>query len=116
VRALVSAVLLAALEGCDKAVEQARPVALLSAPATAEIRDYDTVVVPPVADGQVSEPEPAPEPEPEPEELYDPYTYPDWNGYDLDCRDVGRMVRVTGDDPHRLDRDGDGWGCETYGS
>jgi micrococcal nuclease len=33
---------------------------------------------------------------------------------DLDCADVARPVRVVGADPHRLDGDGDGWGCETY--
>jgi micrococcal nuclease len=35
---------------------------------------------------------------------------------DLDCDDIRKMgaapVRVTGADPHRLDGDGDGWGCE----
>jgi endonuclease YncB( thermonuclease family) len=31
---------------------------------------------------------------------------------DLDCADVGGPVRVTGDDPHALDRDGDGTACE----
>ncbi len=44
----------------------------------------------------------------------DPYAYPAWNGIDLDCPDVGRTVKVTGADPHRLDRDRDGWGCESY--
>ncbi len=34
---------------------------------------------------------------------------------DLDCKDVGRTVRVRPPDPHRLDGDGDGWGCESYG-
>ena len=34
---------------------------------------------------------------------------------DLDCKDVGRQVRVRPPDPHRLDGDGDGWGCESYG-
>jgi hypothetical protein len=38
--------------------------------------------------------------------------YPAWVGVDLDCADVGHPVRVIGDDPHGLDRDGDGWGCE----
>lgn len=38
--------------------------------------------------------------------------YPAWNGVDLDCRDVGHPVRVTGPDPHDLDRDGDGIGCD----
>lgn len=39
--------------------------------------------------------------------------YPAWNGYDLDCSDMDRPVRVDGPDPHRLDRDGDGVGCES---
>src|SRR5262245_53718953 len=30
----------------------------------------------------------------------------------LDCADIGVPVRVVGDDPHRLDRDGDGRACE----
>jgi micrococcal nuclease len=34
---------------------------------------------------------------------------------DLDCADIGRRVQVVGSDPHRLDGDGDGWGCERYG-
>jgi Excalibur calcium-binding domain len=33
---------------------------------------------------------------------------------DVDCDDVGTTVYVTGDDPHRLDRDGDGVACEAY--
>lgn len=39
--------------------------------------------------------------------------YPAWNGYDLDCPDVGHPVSVPGADPHRLDGDGDGVGCES---
>ena len=31
---------------------------------------------------------------------------------DVDCPDVDGPVSVTGDDPHGLDRDGDGTGCE----
>ena len=40
-----------------------------------------------------------------------------WNqpGPDLDCADIGHKVRITGPDYHNLDRDGDGWGCESYG-
>jgi micrococcal nuclease len=34
---------------------------------------------------------------------------------DLDCAEIGRKVRVVLPDPHRLDGDGDGWGCESYG-
>ncbi len=32
---------------------------------------------------------------------------------DLDCGDIGRPVKVTGDDPYRLDRDKDGTGCDS---
>ena len=31
---------------------------------------------------------------------------------DLDCDDIGRPVRVVGEDPHSLDADGDGHACE----
>lgn len=31
---------------------------------------------------------------------------------DLDCPDIGHPVNVTGNDPHGLDRDGDGIACE----
>jgi resuscitation-promoting factor RpfB len=34
--------------------------------------------------------------------------------YDLDCADIGYSVRVLGNDPHRLDGDNDGYGCESY--
>jgi endonuclease YncB( thermonuclease family) len=32
---------------------------------------------------------------------------------DVDCADVDGPVRVSGRDPHGLDADGDGWGCES---
>ncbi|MBV6509372.1 MAG: hypothetical protein JJLCMIEE_02441 [Acidimicrobiales bacterium] len=32
---------------------------------------------------------------------------------DLDCADIGFPVQVIGDDPHKLDAGGDGWGCES---
>jgi hypothetical protein len=35
-------------------------------------------------------------------------------GHDLDCPDIGFRVRVKGPDTYRLDRDHDGWGCESY--
>ena len=41
----------------------------------------------------------------------DPNVY---NGYDLDCEDFGREVYITGSDPHGLDGDGDGIGCEGW--
>jgi hypothetical protein len=31
---------------------------------------------------------------------------------DIDCKDTGNNVKVGSDDPHDLDRDGDGIGCE----
>jgi micrococcal nuclease len=36
---------------------------------------------------------------------------------DLDCASIGHRVRVdqSHGDPHRLDADRDGWGCESYG-
>lgn len=40
---------------------------------------------------------------------YDPCLPP---APDLDCANVTGPVRVTGSDPHRLDADGDGWGCD----
>ena len=33
---------------------------------------------------------------------------------DLNCPDIGVMVRVIGRDVHRFDRDKDGYGCESY--
>ncbi|GHH67007.1 hypothetical protein [Promicromonospora soli] len=33
---------------------------------------------------------------------------------DLDCPDIGRTVWVGSRDYHRLDADGDGWGCDAY--
>jgi hypothetical protein len=35
-------------------------------------------------------------------------------GGDLDCADIGHEVRIRGSDPHGLDRDGDGIGCEGW--
>ncbi len=40
--------------------------------------------------------------------------YPAYDGYDLDCADIGHPVEVDGSDRHGLDRDGDGIGCETW--
>jgi endonuclease YncB( thermonuclease family) len=34
---------------------------------------------------------------------------------DLNCADIRRKVRVRQPDPHHLDGDRDGWGCESYG-
>lgn len=36
------------------------------------------------------------------------------SAYDLDCIDIGEMVEVVGYDEYNLDRDGDGYGCESY--
>jgi beta-lactam-binding protein with PASTA domain len=35
--------------------------------------------------------------------------------YDLNCGDIGHMVRVVGIDRFGFDGDGNGWGCEAYG-
>lgn len=35
---------------------------------------------------------------------------------DLDCADIGRQVNVGSYDPNGFDADGDGIGCETYGT
>jgi hypothetical protein len=59
------------------------------------------------------ETEPAPEPQPAGAcaPCYDPCVppYPP----DLDCAEVRGPVTVSGPDPHGLDRDGDGVGCES---
>jgi len=34
------------------------------------------------------------------------------NSPDLDCKDLPKNIKVVGSDPHRLDGDGDGIGCE----
>ena len=62
----------------------------------------------------VTVPTPAPIPQLEPDDGL--AEYPAWNGVDLDCGDIRRPVRVPGPDPHRLDNDGNGIGCEGYGS
>jgi endonuclease YncB( thermonuclease family) len=71
------------------------------------------------ANGPCARQEPAPEPA-APAELAQPVTGCD-PGYspcvapyppDLDCPDLGGPILVTGSDPHRLDRDGDGVACE----
>ncbi len=41
--------------------------------------------------------------------------YPPLDDKDVDCDNIRHRVRVTGPDPHRLDDDGDGIGCESYG-
>lgn len=58
--------------------------------------------------------------EPEPDTVYDSSCNPNYSGcvddssYDLDCADVGHSVSVIGYDEYGLDRDGDGYGCESY--
>jgi hypothetical protein len=42
--------------------------------------------------------------------------YPGYlDNFDQDCSDIGRKVFVGSYDPDGLDRDGDGWGCESHG-
>lgn len=63
-------------------------------------------------DPPLTQPPAVPIPSPAPDEGLS--EYPAWNGVDLDCGDVRRRVRVNGRDPHRLDHDGNGIGCESY--
>ena len=49
---------------------------------------------------------------PDPSTGADPWNRP---GPDLDCPDIGHPVTITGTDYHRLDLDGDGIGCDSYG-
>ena len=65
-----------------------------------------------------SRPAPAPRPSPSPgggncDPNYSGACVPRYPP-DVDCADIGRPVRVVGSDPHRLDGDGDGHGCESY--
>lgn len=71
---------------------------------------------PSAADPAAPIPPPPPEPEPLPRSAEDEGLgeYPAWNGVDLDCSDIRHRVRVPGPDPHRLDQDGNGIGCESY--
>jgi len=65
-------------------------------------------------------PSPVPEPSPEPSTPAEPNCDPNYSpcvpnvSYDLDCPDIGFSVSVLGSDPHGFDRDGDGYGCESY--
>jgi hypothetical protein len=71
----------------------------------------------------VAKPDPAPEPVPSPGSADPPPTSascdPNYSGCvppyppDVDCADVGGPVSVYGSDPHGLDADGDGVGCES---
>lgn len=105
---------LVVLAACEDA-PASRPASLLSTPLPVEpdTTTFEPMELgPPPVTADVSLADDA-----EPEEDEDDgshHAYPAWNGYDLDCADVGHTVKVTGDDPHRLDRDGDGWGCESY--
>jgi len=114
-----SAIALLALAACGPTPES-QPAALLSMPLAVE-QDTSAFVPMDTSLTPASTPEPPAEPSSaavaeakEEEDDGSPYAYPAWNGYDLDCADVGHTVKVTGADPHRLDRDGDGWGCESY--
>ena len=43
---------------------------------------------------------------------YSGYCVPPYEQGDVDCADIPVTVRVVGSGPHRLDGDGDGYGCE----
>ena len=57
-------------------------------------------------------PPPAPTTPEAPAQGTEPWNLP---GPDLDCADIGHRVIITGQDYHRLDADGDGIGCDSYG-
>lgn len=67
-------------------------------------------------------PRPAPRPRPTPSPAPGGNCDPNYSGAcvpvyppDVNCGDIGRPVRVVGSDPHKLDGDGDGYACESYG-
>ncbi|HEU0016074.1 MAG TPA: excalibur calcium-binding domain-containing protein [Longimicrobium sp.] len=98
------------LSGCGG--ETGSPQTLHAAPEPA---DTYTEPLPP-APNALAEVEPAAtdlEPEPALRRSDGLLAYPP-PGPDLDCADIGAAVRVEGADPHRLDRDHDGVGCEEY--
>jgi endonuclease YncB( thermonuclease family) len=72
-------------------------------------------------DKPLTQPEPAPAPAPKsrprggPSGNCDPGYDPCVPPYppDLDCADVDGPIRITGDDPHGFDADGDGIGCDS---
>jgi len=76
--------------------------------------------------GNITQPQPKPRPAPRPAPSPSPAPGgncdPNYSGAcvpvyppDVNCADIGRSVRIIGSDPHKLDRDGDGYGCESYG-
>ncbi|HYH79618.1 MAG TPA: hypothetical protein VEX86_07465 [Longimicrobium sp.] len=54
------------------------------------------------------------DPERQPQKTVPLGRYPARSGADIDCADLGYAVRVDGPDPHTLDADDDGIGCERY--
>jgi micrococcal nuclease len=62
----------------------------------------------------IDQPPPAAAPQPAAGSGCDPNYIPCIPAYppDLNCPDIGFTVQVIGGDPHGLDRDKDGWGCE----
>ncbi len=87
------------------------------APAPRSVTAPTPAVAPPPAPAPApapAVPAPAPAPEPKPhgcDPNYSPCIPP--GPPDLDCADIDGPVQVIGSDPHRLDRDGDGVGCES---
>ncbi|MGH8905937.1 MAG: hypothetical protein ACRD0K_05370 [Egibacteraceae bacterium] len=122
-------------ERADQATDQARAAEEARGTAEAEFarRNEELVAAPALLDTAAPPPAPAPQsppapapqpapapapqpaPDPGPETGCDPNYTPCIPAYppDLDCGDIGHPVRVTGSDPHRLDRDGDGTGCDS---
>lgn len=106
----------AALMGClavgylaGSACERSRDEGPPAGSATSGTLGNTLPPAPPV-DPVARQPPPAAIPGPKPDD--GPGEYPPWNGVDLDCDDLDGPVRVTGEDPHRLDRDRNGIGCE----
>lgn len=124
-------VLIAVISGVSSDTPSESEQAQLEAPGTSAVTEVDESIadetVPQVAaeSTEYIEPEPAetvtlapvapaPAPKPKPSSNCDPnYTPCVPNvSYDLDCPDISFSVEVIGLDPHRFDRDGDGYGCE----
>jgi micrococcal nuclease len=72
---------------------------------------------------QVSTPNTAPQPVPNPTPVATPASSncdPNYtpcvpvSSSDLDCADIGVMVKIIGTDVHKFDRNKDGYGCESY--
>jgi endonuclease YncB( thermonuclease family) len=99
--------------GFGKAYVYNRPFSRLSAYQRAETTGKRLVRSLWNCDG--TPPQPAPPPRLSPagcDPNYTGYCVPPYEQGDVDCADIPVTVRVVGSDPHRLDGDNDGYGCE----